>query len=91
MALVTVEGVYEDGKVELNEKPEGVEKARVMVTFLPTVQEVAGTTVATAHEVARQRAFARMKAGLDFGGLKFRREELYEERMQHLDEHRSKG
>jgi hypothetical protein len=37
MALITIEGVYENGKVELAESPEGVERANVMVTFLPDV------------------------------------------------------
>jgi hypothetical protein len=32
--LLTVEGVYKDGKVELAETPAGVEQARVLVTFL---------------------------------------------------------
>src|SRR5579871_4826585 len=35
MTLVTIEGVYENGKVELAERPEGIERAKVMVTFLP--------------------------------------------------------
>ncbi len=36
MALLTVEGVYKDGKVELAERPAGVvETARVLVIFLP--------------------------------------------------------
>lgn len=34
--LLTVEGVYKDGKVELAEKPAGVKQARVLVTFLTT-------------------------------------------------------
>ena len=33
--LLTVEGIYSDGKVELTEKPTGVEHAKVLVTFLP--------------------------------------------------------
>ena len=32
--LTTIEGVYENGKVELAEQPAGIEKARVLVTFL---------------------------------------------------------
>ena len=36
MALLTVEGICRDGKVELAERPEHVnEAARVLVTFLP--------------------------------------------------------
>jgi hypothetical protein len=33
--LKTVEGVFHDGKVELDEIPAGVKEARVIVTFLP--------------------------------------------------------
>jgi len=32
--LLTVEGTYKDGKVELAETPAGVRQARVLVTFL---------------------------------------------------------
>jgi hypothetical protein len=32
---VTVEGTYKDGKVELEETPNGIEQSRVLVTFLP--------------------------------------------------------
>jgi len=32
--LLTVEGTYKDGKVELAETPTGVKQARVLVTFL---------------------------------------------------------
>jgi hypothetical protein len=35
--LTSVEGVYRDGKIELNERPADVKEARVIVTFLPTV------------------------------------------------------
>jgi hypothetical protein len=36
MALISVDGIYKDGRVELAERPEGVEgPARVIVTFLP--------------------------------------------------------
>ena len=36
MGLLTVEGIYKDGKVELVERPDHVdESARVLVTFLP--------------------------------------------------------
>ena len=33
--LETVEGIYEDGSIELQERPLGVKRARVLVTFLP--------------------------------------------------------
>jgi len=68
--------VYEDGKIELKEYPAGVKRARVRITFLPESER----TEEEAREAARQRAFARMRAGIDFGGEKFNREEIYEER-----------
>jgi hypothetical protein len=34
--LLTVEGTYTDGKVELAETPTGVKRAKVLVTFLPS-------------------------------------------------------
>ena len=37
--LTTIEGVYSDGKVELQETPLGIERARVIVTFLSEVTE----------------------------------------------------
>lgn len=32
--LLTIEGTYKDGKIELMETPPGVQQARVIVTFL---------------------------------------------------------
>jgi hypothetical protein len=37
--LTTIEGHYADGKVELQETPRGIERARVIVTFLPEATE----------------------------------------------------
>ena len=33
--LTTIEGHYANGKVELQETPHGIERARVIVTFFP--------------------------------------------------------
>jgi len=33
--LKSVEGIYRDGKIELLEEPDGVNEARVIITFLP--------------------------------------------------------
>ena len=38
--LTTIEGIYKDGKIELNETPAGVVGARVLVTFLPDITPV---------------------------------------------------
>ncbi len=81
MALLTLEGIYEDGKIELKERPVGVKRARVQVTFLPESK----SSEEEAREAARRRAFARMREGIDFGGEKFNREEIYEERMRELE------
>jgi len=35
--MLTVEGHYKDGKINLTEPPLGVQEARVLVTFLPAV------------------------------------------------------
>lgn len=37
--LTTVEGVYKNGRVELLEQPEGIEEARLLVTFLASKPE----------------------------------------------------
>ncbi len=85
MALLTIEGHYENGQINLKEAPAGVEKARVIVTFLDI----------EADEEARRAAIARlvagMKEGIDFGGQKFDRNALYKERMQELDARRSQN
>lgn len=72
MDALVLEGIYEDGKIELHEQPAGVKRARVRVTFLPEPE----AAEEAAREAARQRAFARMRAGIDFGGEKFDREEI---------------
>lgn len=35
MSLITVEGKFKDGQVQLGETPAGLREARVLVTFLP--------------------------------------------------------
>jgi hypothetical protein len=81
----TVEGVYRNGKVELAEEPAGVQESRVMVTFL----NQNGAAQAQGRRKAGQRLLDDMRAGLDFGGAKFSRNELYDERMSELDERRT--
>ena len=92
MALVALQGVYEDGKIELMELPSGVRKARVLVTFL--TEELANEE--EAREAARrgsrreaaERMLARMRTGIDFGGEKFDREGIYDERIKELQARR---
>ncbi len=82
MGLVTVEGIYKDGKVELAERPDRVdETSRVLVTFLPPNEprEKAIVGESQAREALRQQAFARMKEGIHLGGPPYpKREELYD-------------
>ena len=70
--LPTIEGTYEDGRIELEEKPEGVRRARVLVTFLAPERDVAVSD-------ATARLLARMEADLDLGGPPYpSREELHQ-------------
>jgi hypothetical protein len=82
MALLTVEGIYKDGKVELTERPDHVdEAARVLVTFLPPNGSRENTMMVEGQhrETLRQQAFARMKEGIHLGGPPYpKREELYD-------------
>lgn len=82
MSLLTVEGTYKHGKVELAERPDGLgEETPVLVTFLPRRGSGAASAVESdpGREALRQRAFARMEAGLHLGGPPYpRREELHD-------------
>ena len=70
--LPTIEGTYEDGRIELEEQPEGVRRARVLVTFLAPER---GVDVGD----ATAQLLARMRAGLDLGGAPYpSREELHQ-------------
>ena len=77
MPVLTVEGTYREGKVELAETPDGIREARVLVTFLPEQE-----TGARNKEALRQRFLARLRRGVDFGTQPLpTREELYAERI----------
>lgn len=82
MSLLTIEGTYKDGKIELTERPDGLGgETPVLVTFLPRGGSGAAARVGSDHsrEVLRQRAFARMEQGLHLGGSPYpRREELHD-------------
>jgi hypothetical protein len=85
MTLLTVEGVYRDGKIELTETPVNAPShARVIVTFLPAngaqaQTETAAPEDAETREALRQQAFARMEKGIPLGGPPYpKREELYD-------------
>jgi hypothetical protein len=82
MALLTVEGTYKDGRIELTERPNGVGgETRVLVTFLTSTGSDAKPAVEATEdrETLRQRAFAQMKEGIHLGGPPYpKREELYD-------------
>jgi hypothetical protein len=84
--LLTITGVYRDGKVELSQRPEGLgELAPVLVTFLPgnTGSEPEPAVRAADDEAAARRAAGKrllemLEKGIDFGGPPYpKREELY--------------
>jgi hypothetical protein len=78
MALLAVEGIYQNGRVELAEIPSGVDRSRVMVVFLNDESEQK-TLRPAEREARRQAAFAQMREGIDLGGPPHpEREELHE-------------
>jgi hypothetical protein len=85
MGMLTVKGIYKDGKVELVEQPVGIgDPARVLVTFLTANEPSDRSRVgADAEALTRnercQRAFAQMEQGLHLGGPPYpKRDELYD-------------
>ena len=86
MAPRSVEGIYRDGRVELLEATEGVaEGTRVSIKFPLTESSERKRCE------AGDRLMARMRQGIDFGGLPYpTREEIYDEPIQGL-ERRCKG
>ena len=89
--MMTIAGVYRDGKVEFAERPAGVgEDVPVLVTFLPVNQGSEPEPSTPANEEARRAAWkrflARLEQGIPFGGPPYpRREELYD-RFDRRDE-----
>jgi hypothetical protein len=76
--LTTVEGVYENGRVELAERPAGVERAKVYVTFVKEAEERAGAAE-RAETDAIDRWLASMHEGFALGGPPYpRRDELHD-------------
>jgi hypothetical protein len=84
MALLTVEGIYRDGKFEPTETPaEAPTDARVLVTFLEAPTEADADRKAR----LRERLLERLRRGIDFGGGPYyqNREELYEDRLRRFE------
>jgi hypothetical protein len=88
MALLTLEGIYRDGKVELAEEPADVgDETRVLVTFLPATAKEMGTASPYSpdeqeHAEVLNRLIDRMRKGFHLGGGRLpTREEIYAERL----------
>lgn len=57
--MLTVEGTYRDGAIELAEKPEGVKEARVLVTFLGAAEmDLRAHGISEAQAVELRSSFA---------------------------------
>ena len=54
--LQSLEGIYQDGRIELREKPRRAGKARVIVTFLPERKASAKSPNLSRKEVIEWRA-----------------------------------
>ncbi len=73
--LTTVEGRYENGRVELAEQPPGVERAKVYVTFVVD----SPTEPKSAPPDAIEQWIAFLSEGLALGGPPYpTRDELYD-------------
>ena len=59
--LASVQGIFQNGKVELRESPPGVERAEVIVTFLPERD----TAKANEPFAANQRMLALLQSWQD--------------------------
>ncbi len=60
--LVTIQGQYQNGRVELEESPP-IRASRVMVTFLDSAE-----VEQSQRSALRRRAFERMRTGIALGG-----------------------
>ncbi len=84
MTMITVEGVYRDGKVELPDPPSGIGgPAPVLVTFLTSEVAEKRDELTKGRESARlaaaDRFLARLKRGIPFGGPPYpKREDLHD-------------
>ena len=96
MSLVSVHGVYKNGRIELDERPGGVgESARVIVTFLPAGETEQARPESAPDQEARREAGKRLMAilreGIPLGGPPYpTREELYD-RVDRFDDQRRDG
>ena len=90
MDAITVNGVYDHGRIELEEVPAGIERARIRVTFLSSQTGEDNVSLDLTQSEASTWLLDDMRRGLNFGGYRFIREEIYEERMRELEERRDR-
>jgi hypothetical protein len=91
--MLTIKGVYRDGKVELLERPpELAAEVPVLVTFLPPGPageerpSPSPSDAARARREAGERLLAQFEKGIDFGGPPYpKREELYDRVQRFID------
>jgi hypothetical protein len=91
--MLTVQGIYKDGKIELTERPSGVgNEARVLVTFLTDEGTGQPPNEAQSAEEARREAgrrlLARMEKGIHFGGPPYPKREELHDRVYRFDTRR---
>lgn len=67
----------------LSTAPETCENGKI------EIEEPPAHVTVKKREALRKRFLARLQRGADFGGVKFNREEVYEDRMHELEAHRS--
>ena len=82
MPLLTVEGIYRDGKVELAERPKDIDGSRgprqIPTALGPAPSRLAGRADARPRDPP-QASLWQMKEGLHLGGPPYpRREELHD-------------
>jgi len=77
--LATVEGLYENGRVELAERPPGVERAKVYVTFVEAAVLGAPEAPESPRTEAIEQWITSLREGLALGGPPYpKRDELYD-------------
>ncbi|MCS7300568.1 MAG: hypothetical protein NZ556_03320 [Fimbriimonadales bacterium] len=84
MALITVRGYYRGGHIVLEELPQNVDEAEVLVTFIAPRQDGQSEE---ARKQAVQDMLELMERGFPLGGKGYQsREETYEERVRRFFE-----
>jgi predicted DNA-binding antitoxin AbrB/MazE fold protein len=79
----TIEAIYHDGIIELKERPSGIKKARVLVTF-PDVEEKYSVHTIDLNKVKKKKStidkWIGLLEGIDLGDWKTSRRKYLEEK-----------